>query len=269
MKNKLKRALIISMLLFLLDNNKSNAMDENDKQKYLEEQIDYFKNHKEELDKYVKSKEEILLEERNNTYIEEVSKCIEDIPQEIGDICYYKANTRFGYSPNVIRREQIVDDNELIGWKQGIIINIKEGTNMPIAICEYDEETNTIGNFLGWAKDEDVDTQTIGYSEVIENDLVATVEHGNFADWENEYLDSEGNFHQEDPIYCLPFWCEPIDENHEYGLYIHYSDKEIEGYYNVGEKYISKDIYMIRSKIDPKDIPLKLLKKYGPKNTNK
>ena len=267
MNKNIKKAAILSLILLLLDGNTieaKNFVDKETRDKYIEEQIKYFKIHPKEAEALAKSGKEIVLEKHNKSSVMDVYTYIEDIPQEVGDICYYKANVIFGKNPKELRKTN-KDMKKPSGWRKGIIINICNNTNLPMGICEYDEETNTVGEFLGWASDRDVNTQMKGYAEAIENDIVADISFGNFCGWNNTYIDENGYFIEEDPEYYLPIGYEPIDETSEHGIRVHYSEKEKEGYINYGEYYISEDVYKVRSKIDPKDIPVKTLKTYGPK----
>lgn len=192
-----------------------------------------------------------------------VSQSIEDIENKFGDIAYIHV-TSVGNAASTGDREFTKNFDTLgmgIGYKPVAIVGVKADAKFPFAVAEYNEKTNTIGNIIGWFKDEDVYAKFENYSNVIEMPISKYLTYGNICDFD---LDKDGNIIN--TAYMPPLNYVGIEENNRHGIKIDYTEQEKDGYYvdKYNGLYVSKNMDSIRAKLDENN--LKLIKKFKIKN---
>lgn len=255
-KIRLKKALLASAIAMILSHAENVNAEENIMDKYLDEQIKFYKEHPEAIAEDAE-KYEIVIDSRGKAYTQLVSHSIEDVKSEFGDIAYIPV-TSVGNAASTGDRKftKNFDDFGLgIGYKPVAVVGVKSNAEYPFAVAEYDKETNTVGDIIGWFKDEDVYARFDNYSEVIEMPISKYITYGNIFDF-----DIDENGHLVNHSYMLPYDYTPLDENYRHGLKIGYSQEEKDGYYSSYSEglYVSEEKESLRAKLDSKNLELVL-----------
>lgn len=257
----LKKTLLASIVAFFLANPEKIYAEENIMEKYLEEQLNFYKEHPEALEEDAEIGE-IVIDSRGETYKKLVANSIKNMENEFADIACIDV-TSIGNASSTGDGNPTKNLDPLgngMGYKLVAIVGVKAGSKYPFAIAEYDKETNTIGNIIGWFKDEDVYAYCNEYSEVIEMPISKYITYGNIFDFD---VDSNGNMINHS--YTLPYNYTAIEENHRHGIRIGYTQQEKEGYYSTCDGlYVSKDRETYKATLDSKNLELVL--KFNIKN---
>jgi len=234
-------------------------------QKYLQKEYEYYKANPNALEEDAQ-KYEIVIDPRGRTYRELVSEKIKDIENEFGDIAYISTHSTGNEASTGDREiiQPIYESWQIEAWHPVAIVGVKSDREYPFAVAEYDEETNTIGEIIGWYKDEDIRSHYYEYADVIEMPVSKYVSYGNI-----DSFDIDENFEMCNFMYRLPggYGYTSLVENNRYGIRIDYTSEGKEGYYswsNSGIYVPIEDREEVRGKLDEKN--LELTKKFGIKN---
>lgn len=232
-------------------------------QQYLEKEFEYYKEHPEKL-KEDTDKRETIIDLRGNSYRKLISHRIIEIENEFLDMAYLSSYAIGNASStgDGVPTKDFRTPGYPRGWISVAIVGVKSKAKYPFAVAEYDYEANTIGDIIGWFKDEDIRGHYEVYGEVIEMPVSKYLTFGNIDDFD---IDETG--HISNCSFWLPFGYTPLVENYRYGIRIHYTSEEKEGYSSDTREglYIPIDnVEEIRGKLDEKNHQLVL--KFGIKN---
>ncbi|MBR1416847.1 MAG: hypothetical protein IJ572_03420 [Bacilli bacterium] len=261
-KNTLKKALLTTVMTSLLSNS-LNVYASDDLDSYLDDAIKYYQENPEKMEEDA-NKDEIVVDERGNKNFEKVAFKLKDIKNKLGDICYFKSDSignENSLGTGVPTKNFYVGGP--VGYRIGVIVGVKSDAPYPFAIAKFDKETNQIGDIIGWYKDEDVFTQCDTYAETIEKPIVKYVTFGNIDQFD-VVVDEDGNFHNENETFWLPYGYTALDDNNRHGVCIGYSSSERFGFDNYYDKWVSKIKFDVRSQVDVSK--LELAKKYNIKS---
>jgi len=172
--NNLKKLLLLSMIAFTLNKKNVSAKELND---YLTDQINYYKENPDKIDYDLNEK--ITIDNRGNEYKADLYYSVSNLDNKLGDFVYVwgigNANS-FGTGESV---KNLNYDEEYI---PRVIVGVKSQNEYPYAIANYDEETKTTGEIIGWFKDSNVSTRIIHNYNVIESPIVSYLKFNDNAD---------------------------------------------------------------------------------------
>lgn len=234
--------------------NPKDRISDNDsmwklKEKYLEEQLNYYKKHPQKVEIDIE-KQEIVINSRGEKYKELIEDIIIDTENEFADIaCIQVTSIGNEFSTGNGKPTDPLGDGK--GYEVVAIVKVKKGAKYPFAVAKYNEETNTIGNIIGWFKDEDIYAKYGNYADVIEMPISKYITYGNIDDFG---IDSNGNMINDS--YTLPPYYTQIEENRRHGIKVDYTQQKKEGYYshNIAGLYISQEQNLSRTKLDSENI---------------
>lgn len=253
-KEDIAKKHLIERLRFYKGNSEDTEEDiEKDiMEQYLEEELQYYKEHPEAMEIDVK-KDEIVIDNRGDTYRKCVSHSIIDIENEFADLGYIHVTSVGNESSN--GDGEFTQKGYGIGYYGIAVVAVDADAEYPFAVAKYDAETNTVGDFIGWFKDEDVYARFNNYAEVIEMPISKYITYGNIYDFD---VDKNGVFYNF--TYSLPYEYTPLVDNYRYGIMIDYTRETKEGYYSNYSQglYISKEKESSRAKLDDENLELVL-----------
>ena len=236
-KNKLKKALILSLIAFTLNKKEVSAKELND---YLHEQLSYYKENPIMID-YDLNEEKLLYQGGYGLNMD-IGYTISKLHNELGDFVYVSGigNTSSDGSGEEVEIVNYASEGEFV---PRVIVGVKSENEYPYAIASYDEKKQEPTKIIGWFKDEDVITRAHKNYDVIEAPVCSVVRHIN---------DMNGI---------------SVRLVNDIGIKTYYSDKNLpKGYYLSSNGYYVKEDSLTLKRQKLTDEQMKGLSKYKIKN---
>ena len=174
-KNKLKKALLLSAIALCLNKENVDAKTLDD---YLQEQIEFYKENPDyiELDLH---KDEILIENRGNSYFGLVNYSVSNLEPKIGDYVYVWGKGKETSDGRGIETKDLTPTVE--EYQAKVIVKVKPNEEYPYAIASVNED-NSLSDIIGWFKKDNLSVRVLNYSNVIEAPIVKDLEYNSLAD---------------------------------------------------------------------------------------
>lgn len=142
------------------------------------------------------------------------------------EICFSKGEHALSSNGN----EGIIPDDGDIGYTPSVIIYVEEGSKYPYALAKFNNEDDSLGEFLGWYQEKDLYKSVNVYREVMQRPMAYSIKETN----KNSSSINDDTILEWNDNSMFPKTYYKIDDAGNYELDFGYSTKALEDYESLG-----------------------------------